>query len=73
MAKLRLKMADGTIRALPTLLIREVRIGRHTISGVLAGIVHLVIQLGGVGVLFAMLRRDEKVAGGVDSVAAYDR
>jgi predicted aspartyl protease len=33
----RFKMADGTIRTLPTLLIREVRIGRHTIGSVLAG------------------------------------
>jgi predicted aspartyl protease len=32
------KMADGTIRTLPTLLIREVRIGRHTISSVPAGV-----------------------------------
>jgi predicted aspartyl protease len=30
----RFKMADGTIRTLPTLLIREVRIGRHTIRSV---------------------------------------
>jgi predicted aspartyl protease len=34
----RFRMADGTIRTLPTLLIREVRIGRHTIRGVLAGV-----------------------------------
>jgi predicted aspartyl protease len=34
----RFKMADGTIRTLPTLLIREVRIGRHTISSVPAGV-----------------------------------
>src|ERR1700726_2525605 len=34
----RFKMADGTIRTLPTLLIREVRIGRHTIRSVLAGV-----------------------------------
>jgi predicted aspartyl protease len=33
----RFKMADGTIRTLPTLLIREVRIGRHTIRSVPAG------------------------------------
>ena len=35
----RFKMADGTIRTLPTLLIREVRIGRHTVRTVRAGIV----------------------------------
>ena len=34
----RFKMADGTIRTLPTLLIREVRIGRHTIRSVPAGV-----------------------------------
>ena len=34
----RFKMADGTIRTLPTLLIREVQIGRHTIRSVLAGV-----------------------------------
>ena len=34
----RFKMADGTIRTLPTLLIREVRIGRHTIRNVPAGV-----------------------------------
>jgi predicted aspartyl protease len=34
----RFKMADGTIRTLPTLLIREVKIGRHTILNVPAGI-----------------------------------
>jgi predicted aspartyl protease len=34
----RFKMADGTIRTLPILLIREVRIGRHTIRNVPAGI-----------------------------------
>ena len=34
----RFKMADGTIRTLPTLLIREVQIGRHTIRNVPAGV-----------------------------------
>jgi len=34
----RFKMADGTVRTLPTLLIREVRIGRHTIRSVPAGV-----------------------------------
>jgi predicted aspartyl protease len=34
----RFKMADGTIRTLPTLLIREVQIGRHTIRSVPAGV-----------------------------------
>jgi predicted aspartyl protease len=34
----RFKMADGTIRTLPTLLIREVRIGQHTIRDVPAGV-----------------------------------
>lgn len=34
----RFKMADGTIRTLPTLLIRELRIGRHTIRSVPAGV-----------------------------------
>ena len=34
----RFKMAHGTIRTLPTLLIREVRIGRHTIRSVPAGV-----------------------------------
>jgi predicted aspartyl protease len=34
----RFKMADGTIRILPTLLIREVQIGRHTVRNVWAGI-----------------------------------
>ena len=34
----RFKMADGTIRTLPTLLIREVRIGRHTVRTVRAGV-----------------------------------
>jgi predicted aspartyl protease len=34
----RFKMADGTIRTLPTLLIREVRIGGHTIRSVPAGV-----------------------------------
>ena len=34
----RFKMADGTIRTLPTLLIREVQIGRHTILNVPAGV-----------------------------------
>ena len=34
----RFKMADGTIRTLPVLLIREVRIGRHTIRNVPAGV-----------------------------------
>ncbi|HEY3791365.1 MAG TPA: retropepsin-like aspartic protease [Bradyrhizobium sp.] len=34
----RFKMADGTIRTLPTLLIREVRIGQHTIRNVPAGV-----------------------------------
>ena len=34
----RFKMADGTIRTLPILLIREVRIGRHTIRNVPAGV-----------------------------------
>jgi hypothetical protein len=34
----RFKMADGTIRTLPILLIREVRIGRHTIRSVPAGV-----------------------------------
>ncbi|MGY4286202.1 putative aspartyl protease [Bradyrhizobium sp. LM2.7] len=34
----RFKMADGTIRTLPTLLIAEVQIGRHTIRNVWAGI-----------------------------------
>jgi predicted aspartyl protease len=34
----RFKMADGTIRTLPTLIIREVRIGRHTIRNVPAGV-----------------------------------
>ena len=34
----RFKMADGTIRTLPTLLIREVRIGRHTVRTVPAGV-----------------------------------
>jgi predicted aspartyl protease len=34
----RFKMADGTIRTLPTLLIREVQIGRHTVRNVWAGI-----------------------------------
>jgi predicted aspartyl protease len=35
----RFKMADGTIRTLPTLLIREARIGRHTVRTVRAGVV----------------------------------
>jgi predicted aspartyl protease len=34
----RFKMADGTIRTLPTILIREVKIGRHTILNVPAGV-----------------------------------
>jgi predicted aspartyl protease len=34
----RFKMADGTIRTLPTLLIKEVQIGRHTIRNVPAGV-----------------------------------
>ena len=34
----RFKMADGTIRILPTLLIREVQIGRHTVRNVWAGV-----------------------------------
>jgi predicted aspartyl protease len=34
----RFKMADGTVRTLPTLLIREVRIGQHTIRSVPAGV-----------------------------------
>ena len=34
----RFKMADGTIRTLPTLLISEVRIGQHTIRNVPAGV-----------------------------------
>jgi hypothetical protein len=34
----RFKMADGTIRTLPTLLITEARIGRHTIRNVRAGV-----------------------------------
>jgi predicted aspartyl protease len=34
----RFKMADGTIRTLPTLLIREVQIGRHTVRNVWAGV-----------------------------------
>src|SRR5438105_3037903 len=34
----RFKMADGTIRILPLLLIKELRIGRHTIRGVPAGV-----------------------------------
>jgi predicted aspartyl protease len=34
----RFKMADGTLRTLPTLLIREVQIGRHTIRSVPAGV-----------------------------------
>lgn len=34
----RFKMADGTIRTLPILLIREVRIGRHIIHSVPAGV-----------------------------------
>lgn len=34
----RFKMADGTIRTLPTLLIKEVQIGRHTVRNVWAGI-----------------------------------
>lgn len=34
----RFKMADGTIRTLPTLLIREVQIGRHTLRNVWAGV-----------------------------------
>ena len=34
----RFKMADGTIRILPILLIKELRIGRHTIRGVPAGV-----------------------------------
>ena len=34
----RFKMADGTIRTLPVLLIREVRIGRHTVRTVRAGV-----------------------------------
>jgi predicted aspartyl protease len=34
----RFKMADGTIRLLPILLIKEVRIGRHTIRSVPAGV-----------------------------------
>jgi predicted aspartyl protease len=34
----RFKMADGTIRTLPTLLIREVRIGQHIIASVPAGV-----------------------------------
>jgi predicted aspartyl protease len=34
----RFKMADGTIRTLPTVLIREVQIGRHTVQNVWAGV-----------------------------------
>jgi predicted aspartyl protease len=34
----RFKMADGTIRTLPVLLISEIRIGRHTIRSVPAGV-----------------------------------
>jgi predicted aspartyl protease len=34
----RFKMADGAIRTLPTLLIREVQIGRHTVRNVWAGV-----------------------------------
>jgi len=34
----RFKMADGKIRTLPTLLIKEVQIGRHTIRNVPAGV-----------------------------------
>ena len=34
----RFKMADGMIRTLPVLIITEVRIGRHTIRSVLAGV-----------------------------------
>ncbi|MBR0752807.1 retroviral-like aspartic protease family protein [Bradyrhizobium jicamae] len=34
----RFKMADGTIRTLPTLLIREMQIGRHTVRNVPAGV-----------------------------------
>ncbi|WP_197086852.1 retropepsin-like aspartic protease [Bradyrhizobium sp. LTSPM299] len=34
----RFKMADGTIRSLPTLLIREVQIGQHTVRNVWAGV-----------------------------------
>jgi predicted aspartyl protease len=34
----RFKMADGTVRTLPTLLISEVRIGQHTIRNVPAGV-----------------------------------
>ena len=34
----RFKMADGTIRTMPTLLIREMQIGRHIVRNVRAGI-----------------------------------
>ena len=34
----RFKMADGTVRTLPVLLIREVRIGRHTVRNVRASV-----------------------------------
>jgi predicted aspartyl protease len=34
----RFKMADGTIRVMPTLLIREMQIGRHTVRNVRAGV-----------------------------------
>jgi hypothetical protein len=37
-AAARFKMADGTIRTLPTLLIREVQIGQHTVRNVWAGV-----------------------------------